>query len=152
MIWFEIELEQLRASDLVNVTILDTNDIMPVSEDIEPKSLESGLEESRYIEDIEEIKKIGITSASPLSRFAKGDVEAIGSGTTSPASFHLQKGRPDIRATISLAVLSAASEGSVGIAACGPKNMMVDTRSAVASLTRIGGPSIRLHTEQFGFA
>lgn len=146
--WFESELQQLSISNLVNVTIHITNQSVPVFEEIQPESLKSGLEEPKEIEDATQIH---ISSTNLPSSLIKTDVEATDSESTF-TSLNLQYGRPDLRVIISHAVSSVSSVGSVCIAACGPQNMMGDTRNAVARLTRTGGPSLTLHTEQFKFA
>ena len=66
-------------------------------------------------------------------------------------SLEIISGRPDLRALIKSIVAAAEPTDRIAIAACGPQALMKDVRNAAASEVRISGPSVELHSEQFGW-
>ena len=61
-------------------------------------------------------------------------------------------GRPDLSEIVKKAVGAAEERDMVAVAACGPVELMRVTRNAVAdSIKLVGGPSVTLHCEQFGW-
>jgi len=70
---------------------------------------------------------------------------------SSSASLEIISGRPDVKALIQSIVAGADSSDRIAIGACGPEALMKDVRNASASVVRISGPSVELHSEQFGW-
>lgn len=60
-------------------------------------------------------------------------------------------GRPDIGAIVKNVVNAAEERDLVAVAACGPVELMRVARNAVADSIQIGGASVTLHCEQFGW-
>ncbi|KAH8601638.1 ferric reductase NAD binding domain-containing protein [Bisporella sp. PMI_857] len=85
------------------------------------------------------------------------DVEKVASSTSqanpwdSTSSLEVVSGRPNIDALVRSLVESAGAHERVAVASCGPDAMMKDVRRVTASVTRVSGPSVELHCEQFGW-
>lgn len=60
-------------------------------------------------------------------------------------------GRPDISAIVKNVVKVAEERDLIAVAACGPVELMRIARNAVADNIEIGGASVILHCEQFGW-
>lgn len=60
-------------------------------------------------------------------------------------------GRPNIAATILEIVNTAESSDSTIVSACGPEELMLQARRAVAGLVSAGTRNVSLHCEQFGW-
>ncbi|KAM0722190.1 hypothetical protein Q7P37_001631 [Cladosporium fusiforme] len=60
-------------------------------------------------------------------------------------------GRPDVLSTVGRVVDECSPEDGVLVAACGPTGLADDVRAAVQECTRVGGPSVKLHLEAFGW-
>ena len=60
-------------------------------------------------------------------------------------------GRPDVHSTVRRAASECQSNQRVLVAACGPSGLSNDVRNAVRDCTSIGGPSLDLHLEAFGW-
>jgi len=147
--WFQTELSKLRQSALINVTIHVTSQNVRVQR-TEHQGADLTIDNPLKNEGEKEMSNTGPTALSS-DNLEKG-IDAAVSMSASTTSLDLQPGRPDIQAIISQVIRSASADEAIIVAACGPKKMMVDARNAVAGLTRINGPSITIHTEQFGWA
>lgn len=60
-------------------------------------------------------------------------------------------GRPDIGTIVKNVVRASEERDLVAVAACGPVELMRVARNAVADSIEIGGASVTLHCEQFGW-
>lgn len=60
-------------------------------------------------------------------------------------------GRPDIDALVMDVVRNSGKEERILIGACGPDSLMWDVRRSATNAISIGGPSVELHSEQFGW-
>ena len=59
--------------------------------------------------------------------------------------------RPNIGAAIKEAINSAGRAEKVVVGVCGPQGMVTDARRAVGGCIRVGGPSVELHVEGYGW-
>ncbi|KAI2786945.1 hypothetical protein POX_g09342 [Penicillium oxalicum] len=123
--WFENELQQLQESSSVNLHIHVSRDAVSSEDD------SSSLDLAQATPDVE-----------------KGN-EKTGCQTVSVAARH--KGRPDIGNLLASCVAQCSPEARIGVAACGPSQMVSATRAAVYKRAYDVGPSITLHTEEFGW-
>ncbi|KAJ6261571.1 Ferric/cupric reductase transmembrane component [Drechslerella dactyloides] len=64
---------------------------------------------------------------------------------------YFQFGRPDMSSIVKEAVRNADQNDLIAVGACGPTELMRCARNAAAGVITIGGPSISLHCEQFGW-
>lgn len=119
--WFENELQQLQESSSVNLHIHVSRDAVSSEDD------SSSLDLAQATPDVE-----------------KGN-EKTGCQTVSVAARH--KGRPDIGNLLASCVAQCSPEARIGVAACGPSQMVSATRAAVYKRAYDVGPSITLHTE-----
>ncbi|KAK6354562.1 hypothetical protein TWF696_003704 [Orbilia brochopaga] len=64
---------------------------------------------------------------------------------------YFEYGRPDLTSIVKEAVRNADENDLIAVGACGPTELMRCARNAAAGVVTIGGPSISLHCEQFGW-
>ncbi|RDL36158.1 Ferredoxin reductase-like, C-terminal NADP-linked [Venustampulla echinocandica] len=150
--WFSKELNELRASPRVNVSIYST---LPAP----PASTGSQTPTSR-VED-EKTPDFPISAITPSSNtqdIPDTDAEKeVGSAKVkatpwdSTTSLDITTGRPDVPAIINSIVAGSSKEERIVIAACGPLGMMKDVRRSATKAITVSGPSIDLHLEQFGW-
>jgi hypothetical protein len=60
-------------------------------------------------------------------------------------------GRPDIENIIKAVARNANQMDRITIGACGPDGLMKLVRRTAADCISVGGPSVKLHCEQFGW-
>jgi hypothetical protein len=150
--WFTKELQELRASPLVNLCIHSTRS----------SSLSSNLITSRSsissLPDVEKspipTKEAILISLTSSKNSTDLDIEKHNpSPTATPSSNHfdIKGGRPDVASMIREMVDKSDSSDRIAVAACGPDGLMQITRRSVASCIGVEGPSLELFLEQFGW-
>ncbi|KAI2623816.1 ferric reductase NAD binding domain-containing protein [Xylaria nigripes] len=60
-------------------------------------------------------------------------------------------GRPDIEFSVRKAIASLGNDKRILVAACGPTKLIDTVRDTTAKCISVGGPSVELHCEQFGW-
>ena len=63
----------------------------------------------------------------------------------------VQSGRPNVASIVKEVVNGASQHDRVFVVACGPSSLMHAARQAAAACISASGPSVNLHTEQFGW-
>ncbi|CRG85705.1 putative ferric reductase transmembrane component [Talaromyces islandicus] len=138
--WFERELAQLQESSHVRVFIhITQEDAHPESpQDILLTKLDVGINTNN-------LNNTGSTDIEKTS--AEPDPNIINSQLFS--STH--KGRPDVLKYISSFVDGCSPEDRVGVGACGPVSMVDSVMLGATRGAYDDGPSITVHTEEFGW-
>ena len=138
--WYTPELHDLQSSPLVTLHIHSTHTPSSPNTPSTPRSYS--------------IPSPTITSSQPSSSYdlEKHPEKATTSSHACPnLNLHIQSGRPDIARCIKEVVESAGNEDRIAVVACGPEDMMRVTRTTVSRCIAVGGPSLELFCEQFGF-
>jgi hypothetical protein len=129
--WFSSHLKTLASSPLVTLKIHSTSPpSTPVSQ-LEPKTGANSIVTAESDHDLE-----------------KADV-SINSWPF--GLVNLQHGRPKVADCIKQTVESASKSDRIAVTACGPNEMMLETRRTVAGCISANGPAIELHSEHFGW-
>jgi predicted ferric reductase len=129
--WFSTHLKTLASSPLVTLKIHSTSPpSTPVSQ-LEPKNVANSILTAESDPDLE-----------------KADASI---NSWSFNSVKLQHGRPKVADCIKQAVEGASKSDRIAVAACGPNEMMLETRRTVAGCISVNGPAIELHSEHFGW-
>ncbi|KAL3420053.1 ferric reductase like transmembrane component [Phlyctema vagabunda] len=158
--WHEKELAQLQSSPLINLILhasrigIDDSPSEPTSPisptDSEKSNAETALSNASTV----------VSASSEKQHLPSLDVEkypAIQAHELSARSrtWRILPGRPDVKYLIEHAVADATKDGSrrVAIVACGPEALMRTVRRTTADCITVSGtgPSISLHSEQFGW-
>jgi hypothetical protein len=165
--WYEAELEALKQSPIVNVTVYVTStaDTIVTSQTIEEeKQQEEDVRRSIYVER----RPSDASASSSDAALAANDLEAslekelgLSTGTAEKLEAKIDEvprikvetktGRPDITKIVETMVKGAHRRDIVAVGACGPAELMRVARNAVADNITVTGPSITLHCEQFGW-
>lgn len=131
--WYKDELTAIQSSPFVNLSIHITSDPQAnLTHKIPAPLSDLDLEMSR----------LPTTIPPPLAGESEAGLKP---------SLSLSAGRPDVKAIIREVVKSTGRDKRIIVAACGPEGLMIDTRNTVARCTTVGGPSINLHIEAFGW-
>ncbi|TAQ86359.1 hypothetical protein B7494_g5317 [Chlorociboria aeruginascens] len=151
LMWFSKELEILKASPLVALSLYSTRSPNP---SISSHAAIPSIEHKSLLD--EKLTSISLSSPiSSLSTNADFDVEKqhiVANGKTNiPSNINILHGRPDIHTLINEIVKNADAGKRIMIAACGPDGLMRVVRKTAADCISVDGPSIELHCEQFGW-
>jgi len=164
--WFSKELFELRASPNVNVNLYSTRSPYPTilqnptntpptppspseKETFSPPQAHSTSSPTQPIRSQEaDIEK---HSESSLPSTAKENTYSTSWESPSSLGITIRSGRPDIPSLIKEVVRNTNNGERIAIGACGPESLMGAVRDTAAVSITIGGPSIELHTEQFGW-
>ncbi|KAL3417212.1 ferric reductase like transmembrane component [Phlyctema vagabunda] len=142
--WFSGELQELISSHMVNLHIHSTQNTSPVQHS--PQQSSSGSVDEKE----DQISLNNVSSTGPISAT---DIEkhAQGLAISTPQSVTVHAGRPDVARLLSEIVQNSEAHDRVAVAACGPDSLMAVVRKTVARNITVGGPSVELHCEQFGW-
>jgi hypothetical protein len=167
--WYEDELEELKRSPIVNMSVYVTHNTDPIvtSLPIEVDAArEADVRRSIFIEDDQQLPDINDDLAfKVLERgFARHSARHSTRHSVAEAKkleatidglpripYRTHNGRPDITSIINSVVRSSEQRNTVAVGACGPSKLMQVARNAVADNITLTGPSITLHCEQFGW-
>jgi hypothetical protein len=148
---------ELQASPRVTIALHSTRPSCTQS----PSSPISPLDEkpsALQLENTSPISKSSTQQGDLLSRAFSADPEKNSSpspqrGTPwdSSTSLEILHGRPDVETLIKDVVAKAGKDERVLIAACGPEGLMWSVRRTAAGCITVGGASVELHCEQFGW-
>ena len=146
---------ELQASPRVTIALHSTRPSCTQS----PSSPISPLDEkpsAPALEHVSPISKSSTQQGDLLSRAFSADLEKHpspqpGTPWDSSTSLEILHGRPDIEALIKDVVVKAGKDERVLIAACGPEGLMWSVRRPAAGCITVGGASVELHCEQFGW-
>ena len=134
--WFPKQLDILQSSPLVNLVLHTTRSIG------EPKYPRPVLFGSN---------NIPLTLLSPTTHDAADGKLYPTTVVPSARPLDVQFGRPSIAGIVKEAIQGVGQHDRVCVVACGPSSLMHDARQAAAACISTSGPSIDLHTEQFGW-
>ncbi|KAF8250580.1 hypothetical protein K440DRAFT_653467 [Wilcoxina mikolae CBS 423.85] len=158
--WFEDELEELKKSPIVNMSVYVTHNTDPIVTSLSVEAdaaREENVRRSIYVENDEpQLPNLNddiafkVLESGLVRQSAAQKLEAtIDKMPRIPYRTH--NGRPDISAIIGSVVSSSEQRNTVAVGACGPSELMRVARNAVADNITLTGPSITLHCEQFGW-
>jgi hypothetical protein len=148
---------ELQASPRVTIALHSTRPSCTQS----PSSPISPLDEKPSALQLENASPISKSSTQPgdlLSRAFSADPEKntspspqCGTPWDSSTSLEILYRRPDVETLIKDVVAKAGKDERVLIAACGPEGLMWSVRRTAAGCITVGGASVELHCEQFGW-
>ncbi|KAK5632074.1 hypothetical protein RRF57_007788 [Xylaria bambusicola] len=117
--------------------------------------------EPKFLSALEKEMQLGSSTDSSSASLRERDSERniqSDSGSMKGSASALDKlnlpiihGRPDIKTSVREAILSAGKDERVLVAVCGPTGLVDTVRNTTASCISLGGPSVELHCEQFGW-
>ncbi|CZR64086.1 related to ferric-chelate reductase [Phialocephala subalpina] len=162
--WFQKELAELQTSHRVNIILHATRPSIhevrqstsrsPISPVDEEKALHDSFSFSNPPQSLvpnspilslpEDPEKDEIHHAQTSHRY-------IDHAWSSTSSVNILPGRPDVDHIVKKVVSETGDDQRVVVAACGPDGLMWRVRKATAGVIRVGGPSVELHCEQFGW-
>jgi len=149
MEWFMSDLLELRSCPNVNLRIFVTKDTEAL------ELIATHPQTSPNAKKDITTKQLDTTSPTALDK----ELGTSEPSSPSSSSSHLNElgalvefGRPNLSNVITEVVKSADKQDLVGVAACGPTELMRVVRNAVATNITLAGPSVSLHCEQFGWA
>ncbi|RPB03421.1 hypothetical protein L873DRAFT_1860210 [Choiromyces venosus 120613-1] len=115
-------------------------------------ALENDVRRSLYIEEESPSSPSRKYSAtSPVEKKQNFDMDIDIEIVKSKNRTSVLPGRPDLGAIVRGAVTRAEWRDAVGVGACGPTELIRVARNAAAENITVGGPSVLLHCEQFGW-
>lgn len=128
----------------------DGKDIIAETEE---HDMYDGILEAYGADDVESISGTNFTNSATSPTFINSPSESESScGVLQyDLEWAVRRGRPNFDQLITKVVREASFHEEIGIAACGPSEMMRLVRTVAAKNIRVDGPSITLHCEQFGW-
>ena len=171
--WYEDELEELKKSPLVKVSVCVTSAEDPI---VSGQSADAEAAQEYHVRrsicpDVEKLRLPGpADSDGALSNLKEIEAGSGAASITSSEKNHSSKkgeeaiidampqvdiatmpGRPNVAEIVKAAVAASSPRDTVAVAACGPVELMRIARNAVADNISLAGPSVTLHCEQFGW-
>ncbi|KAH8700219.1 ferric reductase NAD binding domain-containing protein [Talaromyces proteolyticus] len=128
--WFKTELDQLQRNPNVHVTIHVTRD----------DSMMNTSETAMQMADLEKTVNVDVEKA-PIH----------GTDLATTSYLEIKKGRLNISAYLADCIDRCSDDDRVGIAACGPAEMLDTLRQTLGEEKYDSRPSITLHTEEFNW-
>ncbi|KAI5799111.1 ferric reductase NAD binding domain-containing protein [Peziza echinospora] len=165
--WYESEIEVLQNSPLVNLRIYVTSqtDALVTTQPVESlassknkgtiiSTSSTHLSPNSYTQTVTAttISRTGGKRTSTLEQRRVSQLLESQIDQRPRIKIQTIGGRPDLSEIVKGAVGAAEERDMVAVAACGPVELMRVTRNAVAdSIGLVGGASVTLHCEQFGW-